>query len=132
MSVFPGVRLAPTNCDMKISVQVSLGRAHRAALTKDGRVVLWDQPGLTGSSIMDATSGSSMMHLLTSTSTSLSSLSSISNVSMGGRGSGDGDSTSMIPKFLEGQAGVTIAQVACGDLFTGMMRAVFNIEKQFR
>ena len=96
---------------------MSLGRAHRAALTKDGRVVLWDQPGLSGTSIMDSTSGSSMMQLLNSTSTSLSSLSSLSNISLGGRG--DADASVITPKFLEGQAGVTIAQVACGDLFTG-------------
>ena len=37
----------------------------------------------------------------------------------GGGGGGEGGETTLIPKFLEGQAGVTIAQVACGDLFTG-------------
>jgi len=104
------VRMPLPNAEAEV-VQVSLGRAQKAALTKDGRVVLWDQPGQVGS--LDS---GSMMHLLTSTSSSLSSLSNVSTLSMKG-----GAESGIVAKFLEGQAGVTIAQVACGDLFTACL-----------
>lgn len=118
-SSFP-TRLPLPNADTEV-IQVSLGRAHKAALTRDGRVVLWDHPGLICSSVMDSTASSSVMQLLSSTSSSLSSLSSISNNSITRGGGGDGGESTMTPKFLEGQAGVTIAQVACGDLFTACL-----------
>jgi hypothetical protein len=80
-------------------------------------VVLWDN-GANGFAMGNTMDSSSIQSLLnSSTTSSLSSLSSLSNMSsLIGRGA---EGSSILAKFLEGQAGVTIAKVACGDLFTG-------------
>ncbi|CAL1542439.1 unnamed protein product, partial [Lymnaea stagnalis] len=70
-------------------VLVSTGRTQRAAVTKNGRLFVWEPQTMgTDSYIPGAT---------------------------------DNSTPTFIPRFLEGQAAVTIQHVACGDLFTACL-----------
>ncbi|XP_035826052.1 serine/threonine-protein kinase Nek8 isoform X2 [Aplysia californica] len=70
-------------------VQVSIGRTQRAAVTKNGRLFVWESQAVgTESLIPGATEGVAPM---------------------------------FVPRYLEGQAAVTIQHVACGDLFTACL-----------
>ena len=46
---------------------------------------------------------------------------------MGAKMGGDSGSANFIPRYLEGQSAVTIARVACGDLFTACVTGEFML-----
>ncbi|XP_032072097.1 serine/threonine-protein kinase Nek8 isoform X2 [Thamnophis elegans] len=69
-------------------VQVSTGRTQRAGVTKSGRLVMWEPPPF-------GTAGGPSLP-----------------------GATEQLQPQFVCRFLEGQSGVTIKQVACGDLFT--------------
>ncbi|XP_067677206.1 serine/threonine-protein kinase Nek8-like isoform X1 [Haliotis asinina] len=66
-------------------IEVSTGRTQKAAITKNGRLFVWESPGV--------------------------------GTEMSIPGSVDTASPAYVPRYLEGQAAVTIQHVACGDLF---------------
>ncbi|XP_076440668.1 serine/threonine-protein kinase Nek8-like [Babylonia areolata] len=70
-------------------VQVATGRTQRAAVTKHGRLFVWEPVGVGGETALP--------------------------------GSMDSAQPTLIPRYLEGQAAVTIQHVACGDLFTACL-----------
>ncbi|XP_029142645.1 serine/threonine-protein kinase Nek8 [Protobothrops mucrosquamatus] len=72
-------------------VQVSTGRTQRAGVTKSGRLVLWEPPPF-------GTSGGPSLP-----------------------GATEQLQPQFVCRFLEGQSGVTIKHVACGDLFTACL-----------
>ncbi|XP_070591604.1 serine/threonine-protein kinase Nek8 isoform X5 [Erythrolamprus reginae] len=69
-------------------VQVSTGRTQKAGVTKSGRLVMWEPPPF-------GTAGGPSLP-----------------------GATEQLQPQFVCRFLEGQSGVTIKQVACGDLFT--------------
>uniref|UniRef100_A0A674IVW1 Serine/threonine-protein kinase Nek8 n=1 Tax=Terrapene triunguis TaxID=2587831 RepID=A0A674IVW1_9SAUR len=69
-------------------VQVSAGRTQKAGITKSGRLIMWE------ASPMGATGGPSLP------------------------GATEQLQPQFVSRFLEGQSGVTIKHVSCGDLFT--------------
>ncbi|KAM4845072.1 serine/threonine-protein kinase Nek8 isoform 2-T2 [Thomomys bottae] len=72
-------------------VQVATGRTQKAGVTRSGRLILWEAPPL----------GAGEGVLLP--------------------GAVEHPQPQFISRFLEGQSGVTIKQVACGDLFTACL-----------
>ncbi|XP_039221471.1 serine/threonine-protein kinase Nek8 isoform X4 [Crotalus tigris] len=72
-------------------VQVSTGRTQRAGVTKSGRLVLWEPPPF-------GTAGGPSLP-----------------------GATEQLQPQFVCRFLEGQSGVTIKHVACGDLFTACL-----------
>uniref|UniRef100_A0A8C5UQF8 Serine/threonine-protein kinase Nek8 n=1 Tax=Microcebus murinus TaxID=30608 RepID=A0A8C5UQF8_MICMU len=72
-------------------VQVAAGRTQKAGVTRSGRLILWEAPPL----------GSGGGPLLP--------------------GAVEQPQPQFISRFLEGQSGVTIKHVACGDLFTACL-----------
>ncbi|PVD23797.1 hypothetical protein C0Q70_17071 [Pomacea canaliculata] len=70
-------------------VQVAAGRTQRAAVTKHGRLFVWEPVGMGGEIALP--------------------------------GALDSGHSALIPRYLEGQAAVTIQHVACGDLFTACL-----------
>ncbi|XP_041360031.1 serine/threonine-protein kinase Nek8-like [Gigantopelta aegis] len=69
--------------------QVSAGRTQKAAVTKTGRLFVWESPGVGSESVIPGAVENSM--------------------------------PAFIPRYLEGQAAVTIQHVSCGDLFTACL-----------
>merc|ERR1712117_825299 len=84
---------APTKLTLPSSVEViadiAIGRSQRFGLSKSGKIFTWEQ--------VESMDNSSMLLPGMTETTS---------------------STCMVPRMLEGQGGVTVAQIACGDLFT--------------
>ncbi|XP_004857069.1 serine/threonine-protein kinase Nek8 isoform X2 [Heterocephalus glaber] len=72
-------------------IQVAVGRTQKAGITRSGRLILWEAPPL----------GSSGGALLP--------------------GAVEQPQPQFFSRFLEGQSGVTIKHVACGDLFTACL-----------
>ncbi|XP_041278959.1 serine/threonine-protein kinase Nek8 isoform X2 [Onychostruthus taczanowskii] len=72
-------------------VQVSAGRTQKAGVTKSGRLILWEAPP------MGAAGGPSLP------------------------GATEQLQPQFVSRFLEGQSGVTIKHVSCGDLFTACL-----------
>ncbi|XP_071066571.1 serine/threonine-protein kinase Nek8 isoform X6 [Dasypus novemcinctus] len=72
-------------------VQVAAGRTQKAGVTRSGRLILWEAPPL----------GAGAGALLP--------------------GAVEQQQPQFISRFLEGQSGVTIKHVACGDLFTACL-----------
>ncbi|XP_023575686.1 serine/threonine-protein kinase Nek8 isoform X4 [Octodon degus] len=72
-------------------IQVAVGRTQKAGITRSGRLILWEAPPL----------GSGGGALLP--------------------GAVEQPQPQFISRFLEGQSGVTIKHVACGDLFTACL-----------
>ncbi|XP_037056468.1 serine/threonine-protein kinase Nek8 isoform X2 [Peromyscus leucopus] len=72
-------------------VQVSAGRTQKAGVTRSGRLILWEAPPL-------GTGGGTILP-----------------------GAVEQPQPQFISRFLEGQSGVTIKHVACGDLFTACL-----------
>ncbi|XP_053130974.1 serine/threonine-protein kinase Nek8 isoform X2 [Hemicordylus capensis] len=72
-------------------VQVSTGRTQKAGVTRSGRLILWEPPPV----------GAAAGFLLPGATEQLPS--------------------QFVCRFLEGQSGVTIKHVACGDLFTACL-----------
>jgi len=85
--------LAPTKLQLPNNEtqveQVSIGRTQRAAVTKNGRLFVWESQAVGTESLMP--------------------------------GATECTSLNFIPRYLEGQAAVTIQHVACGDLFTACL-----------
>ncbi|NWX81141.1 NEK8 kinase, partial [Alca torda] len=72
-------------------VQVSAGRTQKAGVTKSGRLIMWEAPP------MGAAGGPSLP------------------------GATEQLQPQFVSRFLEGQSGVTIKHVSCGDLFTACL-----------
>ncbi|XP_027622926.1 serine/threonine-protein kinase Nek8 isoform X1 [Tupaia chinensis] len=72
-------------------VQVAAGRTQKAGVTRSGRLILWEAPPL-------GASGGPILP-----------------------GAVEQPQPQFISRFLEGQSGVTIKHVACGDLFTACL-----------
>ncbi|XP_023615250.1 serine/threonine-protein kinase Nek8 isoform X10 [Myotis lucifugus] len=72
-------------------VQVATGRTQKAGVTRSGRLILWEAPPLGGG-------GGALLP-----------------------GAVEQQQPQFISRFLEGQSGVTIKHVACGDLFTACL-----------
>uniref|UniRef100_A0A6J0UG79 non-specific serine/threonine protein kinase n=1 Tax=Pogona vitticeps TaxID=103695 RepID=A0A6J0UG79_9SAUR len=72
-------------------VQVSTGRTQKAGVTKSGRLIMWEPPPM-------GTSGGLILP-----------------------GATEQLQPQFVCRFLEGQSGVTIKNVACGDLFTACL-----------
>ncbi|RUS85141.1 hypothetical protein EGW08_007105 [Elysia chlorotica] len=70
-------------------VQVSAGRTQKAAVTRNGRLFVWESQAVGAETLMP--------------------------------GATEGSSPTLVPRYLEGQAAVTIQHVACGDLFTACL-----------
>nr|XP_008269242.1 serine/threonine-protein kinase Nek8 isoform X4 [Oryctolagus cuniculus] len=72
-------------------VQVAAGRTQKAGVTRSGRLILWEAPPL-------GTGGGALLP-----------------------GAVEQPQPQFVSRFLEGQSGVTIKHVACGDLFTACL-----------
>ncbi|ELK26939.1 Serine/threonine-protein kinase Nek8 [Myotis davidii] len=72
-------------------VQVATGRTQKAGVTRSGRLILWEAPPLGGG-------GGALLP-----------------------GAVEQQQPQFVSRFLEGQSGVTIKHVACGDLFTACL-----------
>nr|KAF6294990.1 hypothetical protein mMyoMyo1_000128 [Myotis myotis] len=72
-------------------VQVAAGRTQKAGVTRSGRLILWEAPPLGGG-------GGALLP-----------------------GAVEQQQPQFVSRFLEGQSGVTIKHVACGDLFTACL-----------
>ncbi|XP_038941426.1 serine/threonine-protein kinase Nek8 isoform X4 [Rattus norvegicus] len=72
-------------------VQVAAGRTQKAGVTRSGRLILWEAPPL-------GTGGGTLLP-----------------------GAVELPQPQFVSRFLEGQSGVTIKHVACGDLFTACL-----------
>ncbi|KAF5916145.1 hypothetical protein HPG69_003220, partial [Diceros bicornis minor] len=72
-------------------VQVAAGRTQKAGVTRSGRLILWEAPPL-------GAGGGALLP-----------------------GAVEQQQPQFISRFLEGQSGVTIKHVACGDLFTACL-----------
>uniref|UniRef100_A0A671EY14 Serine/threonine-protein kinase Nek8 n=1 Tax=Rhinolophus ferrumequinum TaxID=59479 RepID=A0A671EY14_RHIFE len=72
-------------------VQVAAGRTQKAGVTRSGRLILWEAPPL-------GAGGGALLP-----------------------GAVEQQQPQFVSRFLEGQSGVTIKQVACGDLFTACL-----------
>ncbi|XP_055476501.1 serine/threonine-protein kinase Nek8 isoform X3 [Psammomys obesus] len=72
-------------------VQVAAGRTQKAGVTRSGRLILWEAPPL-------GTGGGTLLP-----------------------GAAELPQPQFVSRFLEGQSGVTIKHVACGDLFTACL-----------
>ncbi|ESO92636.1 hypothetical protein LOTGIDRAFT_120493 [Lottia gigantea] len=72
-------------------IQVSTGRTQKAAVTKNGRLFFWESSGVSSESIIPG------------------AVDSGTNIPV------------YVPRYLEGQAAVTIHHVACGDLFNACL-----------
>ncbi|KAM7068399.1 serine/threonine-protein kinase Nek8 isoform 1-T1 [Molossus nigricans] len=72
-------------------VQVATGRTQKAGVTRSGRLILWEAPPL-------GAGGGALLP-----------------------GAVEQQQPQFISRFLEGQSGVTIKHVACGDLFTACL-----------
>ncbi|KAK7468188.1 hypothetical protein BaRGS_00036601 [Batillaria attramentaria] len=70
-------------------VQVAAGRTQRAAVTKHGRLFVWEPVGVGSEATLPGALDSAL--------------------------------TTLVPRYLEGQAAVTFQHVACGDLFTACL-----------
>ncbi|XP_064624629.1 serine/threonine-protein kinase Nek8-like [Lineus longissimus] len=86
------VKLPLPSVDTHVT-QVSAGRTQKAAVTKNGRLFVWEGSSVGGESGLPGAISSSM----------------------------DQPLQSFIPRYLEGQSGVTIQHVSCGDLFTACL-----------
>ncbi|XP_019673016.2 serine/threonine-protein kinase Nek8 isoform X4 [Felis catus] len=74
-------------------VQVAAGRTQKAGVTRSGRLILWEAPPL-------GAGGGALLP-----------------------GAVEQPQPQFVSRFLEGQSGVTIKHVACGDLFTACLTA---------
>jgi hypothetical protein len=100
-------------------VQVAAGRTQKAGVTRSGRLILWEVSrlavALLGLVRMGAQQGSQEL------STPLQA----PPLGAGGGtllpGAVELPQPQFVSRFLEGQSGVTIKHVACGDLFTACL-----------
>ncbi|XP_014773599.1 serine/threonine-protein kinase Nek8 isoform X1 [Octopus bimaculoides] len=82
------LKLTLPSCDTQV-IQVAAGRTQKAAVTKSGRLFVWESTGITTDSVLP--------------------------------GAVENSSPAFIPRYLEGQAAVTIQHVSCGDLFAACL-----------
>ncbi|KAM8944096.1 serine/threonine-protein kinase Nek8 isoform 2-T3 [Lycaon pictus] len=81
-------------------VQVAAGRTQKAGVTRSGRLILWEAPPL-------GAGGGALLP-----------------------GAVEQQQPQFVSRFLEGQSGVTIKHVACGDLFTACLTDLFIYDRE--
>nr|XP_022317954.1 serine/threonine-protein kinase Nek8-like [Crassostrea virginica] len=82
------VKLPLPSSDTQVT-QVSTGRTQKAAVTKNGRLFVWESSNVGTDTLIP--------------------------------GATESHTPTYVPRYLEGQSGVNIQQVACGDLFTACL-----------
>ena len=79
-------------------MQVATGRTLKTGVTKSGRMIIWDSNKKAVEVSSDAAEKGRLLEDL------------------------------WVPRFLEGQSGVTIVQVSCGDLFVACLTGIVLIQ----
>lgn len=101
-------------------VQVAAGRTQKAGVTRSGRLILWEVSrvggGLTGQGVP---SGAGAQVLPTPSAPQAPPLGGGGGALL--PGAVEQQQPQFVSRFLEGQSGVTIKHVACGDLFTACL-----------
>lgn len=109
-------------------VQVAAGRTQKAGVTRSGRLILWEvsRRGWGWGGVGPGMEGGVAQELSTQAPPTPSPVpSQAPPLGAGGGpllpGAVEQQQPQFISRFLEGQSGVTIKHVACGDLFTACL-----------